>query len=370
MNSVRFLELLTKLKATGASFARIKVLSEMWRFVSGLSAEERAQLIRELGLEGQERVFERFLSSPGTRSAEIIQLADDVLQRVDIEKLESSAPQILMEDSSDQTSDQSVHEIGNLTATTPPAPPDALPSARSSLENSSHSSDTDNSDHGAAEEEEILVAPFATQGIEPDEAMDKEVPQPAVAPAADSPRSQPDESAATPPPMEPKELESASAGSGPSDEPKTETLGEIKEKTVAFVAPPERGSTIEELIHQLLEFDSTSARFRFMMKHGSRLDAITCQKAAKLLELFPPGWMQRRVLMMFLKNGISSEFDELLKLIEQSVTRPSDYLWYAGQLVQTHRISESEAPLLVEKAPTQSIRRKISNWYQQVAIRE
>jgi hypothetical protein len=356
-NSVRFLELLTRLRATGASFARIKVLSEMWRFVSELSADERVELIRGLGLEGQERVFERFLSSPGTRSAEILQLADDVLQRVEVEKLESPSPQRLSEDSLDRTSDESIHEIGSPTAATPPRPPDLQPSAPLP---SDRFSDTDISGHGAAKEEDITLSQSVKQSTDPDESVDQEVPQPAVTQAVATPRLEPDENAVTPPLMEPMALESASAGSGPSDHPETEPPDE--EKTVAIMTTTEEGQTINELIQQLGEIDSPSTRFRTMMKHGSQLNTVTCQDAAQLLGLFPPGWMQRRVLMMLLRNGISSEFDELLELIEESVTRPSDYLWYTGVMIEAQSMSESETALLLEKSPTRTIKRKISNW--------
>lgn len=316
MNSTRFLELLAKLRETEASFARIKVLSELWRHVSGLSANERKELLRELGAEGQQRVIEGFLSSPGTRSDEILKLADELLSRPEPQKGKVAEGQILAAQQPGTQENELDSQASTSGQRIPPVPPAYRPPEIPSTTRT------------------LLAEEVCTDT--PQASSQTGLPDPTLQPAEDSGTNSPE---SIPFIYEKEDLELEAAGD-------------------------QEDSFFEGMILELSATEPTSARFRILINGLGRLTTLNCSEVNQLLELVPPGWMRRRVLMAILRSGMVTLRGELIELIRDSITHPPDYLWYSGELLRSFPLSDHELGLLLEFAPTASVRRTLLHRWQ------
>ena len=87
---------------------------------------------------------------------------------------------------------------------------------------------------------------------------------------------------------------------------------------------------------------------------------LNCEEIRELLQLFPPAWMRRRALTLFLTHASQVSFDDMLGLIDESKSSPSQFLWLASTIMKSRDLGQDQLRTLIAQAPSDTMRRLLT----------
>jgi hypothetical protein len=102
------------------------------------------------------------------------------------------------------------------------------------------------------------------------------------------------------------------------------------------------------LLDRMSKEPMLTRRFRLFREHLDEARGWNARQLRDLLDLFPDGWAQRRVLDMLLREGIPESLNKAIFLIEQ-LDSPVARRWCVKTLLRERELGDDERKLLVER---------------------
>ena len=379
--------LITRLRKSGQPLKQVRLLLKLWQAVEDVPRRERFRLLRHLGLEGGEQLVAEFLSGGGRLDPKTAATGVRLLDSIPQSRLRAFTSRHLSPEETGEIVEmlrrlltgQAGDELKNQ-ASPPPAPP---PSEEPYIRRSSRREEPPPEEPAAASRREqgnetegaegavrtiasevirtaavglagVAAAKAAAskdskEAVEPDEAEPDATREAEPAPAtAKSPEPEPEPAPAVEKPPEPDPT--------PLTRPPTA-------RPVIVTAPPTRHAAPEvdhrppaEWLTGLQAQATATSRLRAFTRLEEQLAEVSPADARSLVELFPAGWMRRRVLQRLFSAGLVSSGDATQMVTELEAT-PVTYLWLAGALLDSADTNADQRQSLIDNAPSATIRR-------------